>query len=92
MDLSNDCRYGVSYAHTAEARDALIAAVPQAHKDFLQRLLWVYDAPVGFAPVGSSVFTQGCSLPVPKTMNFVLKTMHFVCWLDYKVIYEMTQS
>jgi hypothetical protein len=42
--------YGVQYAHTAEARDALVAAVPQAHKDFLRRLLWVYDAPVSFAP------------------------------------------
>ena len=42
--------YGVQYAHAAEARDALVAAVPQAHKDFLRRLLWVYDAPVSFAP------------------------------------------
>jgi hypothetical protein len=33
-----------------QARDALIAAVPQAHKDFLKRLLWVYDSPVAFTP------------------------------------------
>lgn len=42
--------YGVQYAPTAEAREALVAAVPQAHKDFLRRLLWVYDVPVSFAP------------------------------------------
>ena len=33
-----------------QARDALVAAVPQAHKDFLKRLLWVYDSPVAFTP------------------------------------------
>ena len=48
--MSTFASYGVPYSHAAEARDALIAAVPQAHKDFLRRLLWVYDAPVPFPP------------------------------------------
>ena len=56
--------YGVPYAVASEAREALIRAVPEAHKQFLRRLLWVYDAPVGFAPgrlvcVHAGLFTKG---------------------------------
>ena len=56
--------YGVTYGTSAESREALIQAVPEAHKLFLNRLLWVYDAPVGFAPgrvvcVHAGLFTKG---------------------------------
>ena len=56
--------YGVPYAMTAETRQLLIQAVPEAHKEFLRRLLWVYDTPVKFAPgrlvcVHAGLFTKG---------------------------------
>ena len=38
--------YGVPFARTREAREALRAAVPQAHKDFLRRLPWVCELDV----------------------------------------------
>lgn len=56
--------YGVPYGTSVESREALIQAVPEAHKVFLKNLLWVYDAPVGFAPgrvvcVHAGLFTKG---------------------------------
>jgi len=36
--------------HSRSARDELVAAVPEAHKDFLSSLEWVVDFPVSFEP------------------------------------------
>ena len=44
--------YGVPYATTAEARTALIRAVPESHKAFLRDLLWVRES--------------GCQLPLAR--------------------------
>jgi hypothetical protein len=39
--------YGVQWDASAEgSREALLKAVPQAHKDFLSRMLWVYEQPL----------------------------------------------
>ena len=56
--------YGVTYAVANESREALIRAVPEAHKQFLRRLAWVHDAPVDFAPgrlicVHAGLYTKG---------------------------------
>jgi len=39
--------YGVK---SFSGRDALIAAVPEAHKEFLRNLAWVHDQPLDFPP------------------------------------------
>jgi len=36
--------YGVKFMYTDAARNQLISAVPQKHKDFLQRMHWVYES------------------------------------------------
>lgn len=42
--------YGVVRENSLKSREDLLAAVPQAHKDFLKSLLWVHDQPISFAP------------------------------------------
>ena len=44
--------YGVatSFATPPRMREDLLAAVPQAHRDFLQQLQWVHKQPVAWAP------------------------------------------
>ena len=43
--------YGVVYeAHSSACREKLARTVPPHHQAFLNRLLWVYDAPVAFSP------------------------------------------
>jgi len=42
--------YGCDFDFSPKARDALRAAVPEAHKRFLRDLEWVVDLPVAFAP------------------------------------------
>eukprot|EP00747_Dinoflagellata_sp_TGD_P210216 gnl/TRDRNA2_/TRDRNA2_83515_c0_seq2.p1 gnl/TRDRNA2_/TRDRNA2_83515_c0~~gnl/TRDRNA2_/TRDRNA2_83515_c0_seq2.p1 ORF type:complete len:331 (+),score=40.63 gnl/TRDRNA2_/TRDRNA2_83515_c0_seq2:288-1280(+) len=42
--------YGVKFDYTTPAREALLAAVPNTHKDFLRGLAWVHEAAVPFAP------------------------------------------
>lgn len=42
--------YGVKNDFTLKSRNELLSKVPQAHKDFLQSLLWVHDQPLSFSP------------------------------------------
>jgi len=42
--------YGVTMENTLEARQALIDAVPMTHKEFLQQMVWVYEAEVDWPP------------------------------------------
>jgi hypothetical protein len=42
--------YGIDMQYTPECRAALLAAVPQAHRDFLAALTWVADCRVPWAP------------------------------------------
>ena len=42
--------YGVKNDNTDNARNVLLAAVPETHKQFLSELDWVVEVPTSFAP------------------------------------------
>eukprot|EP00656_Telonema_subtile_P002018 TRINITY_DN10879_c0_g1_i3.p1 TRINITY_DN10879_c0_g1~~TRINITY_DN10879_c0_g1_i3.p1 ORF type:complete len:259 (+),score=33.17 TRINITY_DN10879_c0_g1_i3:114-890(+) len=42
--------YGVPFERELRAHTALCAAVPEAHKQFLRELIWVWECDTGFAP------------------------------------------
>jgi hypothetical protein len=57
--------YGVRFDASFESRERLIAAVPQAHKDFLRSLCWVCELDLPFRPGKLIAVHAGLDVRIP---------------------------